>query len=118
MISEKIYDYTYEYVIDMTTEGRLLGHIFQGVEIVEELITKVSGFPAELKLKLKHIILSHHGQYKWQSPVLPQTVEAYLVHAADLLEADLWKFRELKKKYSGQEWSPWDEGIGRKVFLK
>ena len=114
----KIYDYTYEYAIDITTEGRLLGHIIQGVKIAEDLTEKVSGFPADLKLKLKHIILSHHGQYEWQSPVLPQFVEAYLVHMVDLLEADLWKFRELKKKYPGQDWSPWEEGLGRKVYLK
>ena len=33
-------------------------------------------FPSELLLRLKHLILSHHGTYEFGSPKLPMTPEA------------------------------------------
>lgn len=34
-----------------------------------------------------HIILSHHGQKEWGSPVQPQTKEAWILHLCDSLSA-------------------------------
>lgn len=34
-----------------------------------------------------HIMLAHHGRTEWRSPVEPQTPEAWLLHAADMLSA-------------------------------
>lgn len=36
---------------------------------------------------IEHIILSHHGRKEWGSPVEPQTVEAWAVHAADMMSS-------------------------------
>lgn len=46
---------------DYTDEGQLLGHIVMGVEMLDEHIRKIDGFPAGLALELKHCILAHHG---------------------------------------------------------
>ncbi|MFM9776294.1 hypothetical protein ACKI1Z_41915, partial [Streptomyces galilaeus] len=34
-----------------------------------------------------HIMLAHHGRLEWESPILPQTPEAWIVHASDNLSA-------------------------------
>ena len=36
-----------------------------------------------------HIILSHHGQYEFGSPVLPATAEAVISHYLDNIDAKL-----------------------------
>ena len=41
----------------------------------------------ELLLHLEHIVLSHHGEREWGSPVLPATPEAMLIHHVDNLDA-------------------------------
>lgn len=36
---------------------------------------------------IAHIMLAHHGRLDWRSPIIPQTAEAWCVHAADMLSA-------------------------------
>ncbi|MBR5901390.1 hypothetical protein IKZ40_03490, partial [bacterium] len=45
------------------------------------------GFPAELRLQLQHLILSHHGKLEFGSPVVPQTPEAMALFRADEFDA-------------------------------
>jgi 23S rRNA maturation-related 3'-5' exoribonuclease YhaM len=46
---------------------------------------------AETRLEpLRHIVLAHHGRPEWGAPCEPHTVEAWLVHLADVAEARLW----------------------------
>jgi len=42
--------------------------------------------------KLLHIILSHHGRRAWSSPVLPQFVEAYIVHSIEMMDSYVEKY--------------------------
>ncbi len=78
-----------DYLPDYTDEGRLLGHIVIGVEIVEEKISQIQGFPAELRLRLKHILLSHHGMLEFGSPKRPKTLEAMALNLIDDMDAKL-----------------------------
>lgn len=41
---------------------------------------------------IAHIILSHHGRLAWSSPVTPQTIEAYIVHSVEMMDAYVDKF--------------------------
>lgn len=34
--------------------------------------------------RIAHCILSHHGRREWGSPVEPQTLEAHILHSADM----------------------------------
>ncbi|MDW7652387.1 MAG: HD domain-containing protein, partial [Bacillota bacterium] len=52
---------------ELTTRGKLLGHIAIGKEMLDERVGKLSKFPAELYLELAHMLLSHHGQKQWGS---------------------------------------------------
>jgi 3'-5' exoribonuclease len=73
--------------IDYSDSGRLIGHIVLGVEFLGSRIREIEGFPAELELKLKHMILSHHGSLEHGSPIVPMTIEAILLHYIDNLDA-------------------------------
>ena len=113
----KIEEYGFEPGVTYTTNGRLLGHIVIGVEILSRAIARIPDFPAELRLKLLHIITSHHGRYEWQSPRRPKCLEAVIVHYADALEADLWQFRRAKAENPGETWSPYLKPLERYVYL-
>ena len=90
----KIAELTYTTSINYTNSGQLLGHLTQGVLILREkadLAAKALAgeFPTDTLNQLMHIILSHHGQYEFGSPVLPATAEAIVVHYLDNLDAKL-----------------------------
>jgi 3'-5' exoribonuclease len=85
----KIREFKYETQIDYSDEGRLLGHLIQGIEMVDEKLAGVKNFPNEKALLLKHLILSHHGQYEFGSPKRPKFLEAFALHLVDDLDAKI-----------------------------
>ena len=90
----KTAELTYTTSINYTDPGQLVGHLVQGVLMLQEkarLAAQVLGveFPQKTLDQLIHIILSHHGQYEFGSPVLPATAEALAVHYLDNLDAKL-----------------------------
>lgn len=72
----------------MTPEGALWGHLSVGAAMVQQIIDGMEGFDPDLRLRLIHIILSHHGKRDAGSPVVPMTLEAIVVHHADHLDGD------------------------------
>ena len=89
----KIYEFNYESLIEYSDEGRLIGHIVMGVEMMNKKIDAIPDFPAPLALKMRHIILSHHGEFEFGSPKRPKTLEALVVHFMDDLDAKLNGFQ-------------------------
>jgi 3'-5' exoribonuclease len=75
--------------IDYTDEGRLLGHVVLGVAMVDEKLRGLKSFPQALAARLKHLILSHHGQYEFGSPKRPKFLEAFALHMIDDLDAKI-----------------------------
>ena len=84
-ISELRYARSFEY----TDVGKLLGHIVIGVELVEEKLRTLPDFPAGLAILLKHLLLSHHGQYEYGSPKRPKTLEAVILNFIDDLDSKI-----------------------------
>ncbi len=70
-----------------TPEGRLIGHILLGRDIVRDKAREIEELDAETLLRLEHIIVSHQNLPEWGSPVAPHTPEALLVHYADDIDA-------------------------------
>jgi 3'-5' exoribonuclease len=85
----KISEISFDRSFDYTDPGRLLGHITLTVEMIDEKIRAIPEFPQDLSLLLKHIILSHHGEYAFGSPKRPKTLEALLLHQLDDLDAKI-----------------------------
>jgi 3'-5' exoribonuclease len=88
----KVDELTYEKSFDYSDEGRLLGHIVEGVIILDRMISKIPDFPEKLSLVLKHIIISHHGYFEYGSPKLPMILEALVLHYIEDLDAKINSF--------------------------
>jgi 3'-5' exoribonuclease len=104
-------------------EGQLLGHIHLGLEMLHEKAQKAreltgEPFPRELLLRLKHIIISHHGELAHGSPKPPMTPEAMLVHNIDTMDTHLHMvLRELKDDAkSATAWTPYHANLGRRFY--
>lgn len=105
--------------IRVSEEGMLIGHITLGAEMVMEKISKIPGFPDLLKMKLIHIILSHHGDGDYGSPREPMLPEAVAVHYADEADSKLHqyvKFRDEGRKIS-DDFRIYNKYIGS-IYLK
>lgn len=111
----KIYEYRYDVFIDYTDAGRLLGHIVIGAGLVQERLRDLPDFPETLKLKVLHMIVSHHGRYEWQSPKRPKFLEAAILHQADYLDAEVDKFLQARNNYPQDSW-PYSRALERYIF--
>lgn len=74
---------------DYTDAGKLLGHIVMGVEMVDAKAREIPGFPSEELVMVKHLLLSHHGQYEYGSPKRPKTLEALVLNFIDDMDAKI-----------------------------
>lgn len=88
--------------IEMTMEGKLFDHIVLGVKVLEDQITDRNRKIIHL---IQHIILSHHGNLEWGSPVTPVFKEAYIIHMADRLDSRLVCCEDAENASVGKEWT-------------
>ncbi len=113
----KIYELSYDRSIGYTDEGRLIGHITIGVELIDDWIKKTPEFPDKLAMLLKHMILSHHGILEYGSPKRPKTLEALVLHFLDDMDAKVNTFETLIYGDSGQgDWSDYQRLLERYVY--
>ncbi len=96
----KIYELNYETNFDYTDVGRLMGHIVVGVEIINEKLKLIDNFPEDTAFAVKHMILSHHGEYEFGSPKRPKTIEALTLHFLDNLDAKISGVTDFMKEHS------------------
>lgn len=119
----KVREMDFENAFVYTDEGQLLGHMSIAVEMVTEKIAQVElmmneSFPRELELRIKHMILSHHGSYAHGSPRLPMTPEAAVLHQIDNLDAKAYEFvHTIEDDPNGEShWTPYLPRIERKLY--
>ena len=86
---------------DYTAEGRLVGHIVLGRDLVRERTAAIPDFPADLRLALEHLVLAHQGRQEFGSPVVPSTAEAIALHMIDDLDSKLALLRQLRETQRG-----------------
>ncbi len=117
----KIRSYKIEKGFDGTDEGKLMGHLILGVEMVQRAIRETAAARQEDHdngLSLLHLLVSHHGIMEWGSPVEPLTLEACILHHADNMDAQVTKFLTIIRSQEGNnQWAPYDPGLGRSIFL-
>lgn len=83
-------------VSDYTMEGKLLGHIIQGIKEIEIEAREV-GLDKEKSVILQHMILSHHYYPEYGSPKKPMTPEAEILHYLDIIDARMFDFENVLK---------------------
>ena len=92
----KIRELGYERGVEYTDEGRLVGHLVMAAQWIHDKARRV-GVPRELEQHVVHIVLSHHGQREFGSPVTPAVPEAYFLHYLDNLDAKMFMtFRDIE----------------------
>jgi 3'-5' exoribonuclease len=99
-----------------TDEGKLLGHILLGLQMVADAAAAVPELKPARLLLLQHLIASHQGRYEWQSPREPRILEGLLLHYADDLDAKFNQASALVNAVAGG-WTAYDRGFARD-FLK
>ncbi len=115
----KVDELSYRRSFDYSDEGRLLGHIILGIEKVEAKIRQLPDFPKDLSTLLKHLLLSHHGQYIWGSPKKPMTLEAVMLHYLDDMDAKMNGIKQFLKTQvpEGSKWSSYHRSFERVFYL-
>lgn len=89
---------------DYTDDGQLLGHIVIGVEMVNDALREIPGFPPKLASELKHCIIAHHGELEYGSPKKPALAEALALNFADCTDAKMQTLKEIFKDKEGSDW--------------
>jgi 3'-5' exoribonuclease len=114
----KVSELSFERTFDYTDPGRLLGHITLTVEMIDEKLKAIPEFPENLALLLKHIILSHHGEYEFGSPKRPKTLEALLLHHLDDMDAKMNGFMAWieKEKDAPSRWTTYHKLFDRFIY--
>lgn len=103
--------YCYKSAIDH--ESTMAGQLLEHIAIVDGLINQEIGtlmpyseqFSNIEVLKLRHVVLSHHGKNEWGSPIEPELPEAWLLHQVDKTDATMEIIREVKQQTPVNEFS-------------
>lgn len=114
----KTRELSYTRSFSYTDEGRLIGHITIGVEMLDEKIRNIEDFPQELAMLLKHMILSHHGEYEYGSPKRPKTLEATILNYLDDLDAKVNSIRchITRDSENGSNWTSYHRLFDRYIY--
>jgi 3'-5' exoribonuclease len=119
----KTEELNYDRGLSYSDEGQLIGHLVMAVGMVDKKVAeaeKLSGesIPEETVLRLKHMIISHHGEYAFGSPKLPMTLEAVALCQLDNLDAKVNTFAQLMREDPNVDspWTTYNPNLERKLF--
>lgn len=113
----KAWEMQFGVAAEYTDPGRLLGHIFLGLQVLEPIFNKIQELDPDLLLHLRHIILSHHGELEYGSPKRPKTKEAFVLHFADNLDAKLNTVDKALQDLEDEEnWSSYQRSLERQLY--
>jgi 3'-5' exoribonuclease len=103
-----------------TDTGRLCGHIVLGALMLERFILKLPDFPKKKRDQLLHMILSHHGELEYGSPVKPYTMEAVALHHLECLDAKVQGIATIieRERAAGNEsaWSDFARVVDGRIY--
>ena len=119
----KIDELTYRRSFDYSTEGRLVGHIAGGCELVGRIAESLSPrLDKNLEMQLKHLVLSHHGKKEYGAPITPRSAEAMMLHQLDMVDSRMnmhWNASRdlLETEGSEQSWTDYERPLGGYVYV-
>lgn len=82
-------------VREYTIPGTLLGHISIGAGDIGRVGREV-GASEEIIMMLQHMVLSHHFEPDYGSPVKPMFPEAEMLHYIDLIDARMYDMKRIQ----------------------
>ena len=102
--------------IEVSEEGNFLGHVTSGVILVNDMIREIPDFPEILRLKLLHIIISHHGKKEHGALKEPSFPEAELIHQVDMMDSQVsYMEQQIEQSNTDDDWL-WDVKTKRRIF--
>ncbi|MEW6220683.1 MAG: HD domain-containing protein [Thermodesulfobacteriota bacterium] len=104
---------------EYTDQGRLVGHVVLGAQMVQAAASAIEGFPPEVATRLVHLVLSHHGQPEFGAPAVPMLLEAFILNLLDDLDAKVNQFRRLAEglREPGYQWSDYQRHLERYLLV-
>lgn len=113
----KIHEMSQGMHIEYTTAGKLVGHLEIGCAMANRKMDAIDGFPDDLRQRIIHMILSHHGELVMGSPIVPKTLEAIALAHIDNLDAQTDAFSRVidETRERGDEWSEYITMIQRQI---
>ena len=103
---------------EYTTEGRLIGHITEGVKTVAEAAKAHNHYDTEERLLLEHMVISHHYYGNFGSPKKPNTPEALALHFIDNIDSKFTVLGEALNTIKEGEFTPPIPVLDREKFYK
>lgn len=113
----KIREFTVDSNISQSKAGLLRGHVSIGEEIVLHHIKKQDGFPEELKNKILHMIIAHHGEKEYGAAKEPAFAEAAALHFIDTLDSQTFRYLATAADAETEDWHTWDKNLGQ-IYLE
>ena len=112
----KIHELTYARSFAYTTRGQLLGHMIIELEMLQQKLAQLPGFPDEYKTLLEHMIISHHGKHEFGSPKMPMFPEALMLHYLDDLDSKMESMRAHFSRDPEAEWTGYNASLERPLL--
>ena len=114
----KLESYRMAPVPEITVEGALLDHVAQGYLRFSELAAQF-GLSEKLRTHLSHILLSHHGQREFGSPVVPRDARgAHRLLGGRARLQDVLLEDSVKNLTDEQPISAWNNSTQRRFWKK
>ncbi len=113
----KIRELTWEgLTVEYTDEGRLLGHVALGLEMVAGALREM-GFPSPRGEKILHIIASHHGEPEQGALKRPKIPEALVIYYMDQMDAKVSGFLSFVERDSREgNWTSYHRVFQRFIY--
>lgn len=111
----KMATYSVTTMIDYTDDGRLLGHIVLLDQWICERAKQIEAFPAKLLTRLRHILLSHQGEF--DTPVQPMMPEAFIVYYCDEIDSKMGAVARIRSNHDGVGWSGYVNLLNRYLYF-
>jgi 3'-5' exoribonuclease len=117
----KLIEFNYDALpYDYSDRGRLVGHMVLAIEMIQEKVAAIAGFPEETATHLKHLILAHHGRHEFGSPTLPMMLEAFILNFIDDLDAKIDYISGLGRQFkdAGYQWTDYQRNLERFLYVR
>lgn len=102
-----------------TLEGQLIGHIVIVDQKIADTCAELDIDPTmEDVLLLRHVVLAHHGELAFGSPVRPQVKEAEIIHYIDQIDAKINMIEDGLSKTEPGEFTPKIWAMENRRFYK
>jgi 3'-5' exoribonuclease len=63
------------------------------------------------------MILSHHGEKEFGSPVVPQMPEAFVLYYCDEIDSKMGAIERIRGRHDGKGWSDWVNLLSRFLYF-